>query len=108
MNLCSLSKAQGAAALACVLAVVAFIFSLIGLTGIPASALFGIIVLLLGYAVWNQRRTTAALDEAAEVCRKAARGDLEARVLSARQPGRIGTIQKSVSAPGAEVLLRKS
>jgi methyl-accepting chemotaxis protein len=98
MNLCSLSKAQAAASLAFVLAAIVLAFSIVGgPTGAPAAALLGAIVLLVGYAVWNQRNTLAAIDEAAEVCRKAAHGDLEARILSDRQPGRIGTIQKSVN-----------
>ena len=99
MNLCSLSKSQLAAGLACLLAAVAFSLSLLGdrLAGVPAAALLGTVVLLLGYTVWNQRRSLLAVDEAAEVCRKAALGDLEARVFSDRQPGRIGMIQKSVN-----------
>ncbi|MGY4435684.1 methyl-accepting chemotaxis protein [Bradyrhizobium sp. F1.13.1] len=97
MNLCSLSKAQGATALACVLAVVALALSLIGMTGIASAALPAATVVLLGYAVWCQHRTAVAVDEVADVCRKAARGDLEARILSNRQAGRIGVIQKSVN-----------
>ncbi|UPJ67419.1 methyl-accepting chemotaxis protein [Bradyrhizobium sp. 191] len=97
MNLCSLSKAQGATALACVLAVVAFVLSLLGATGISSAALLGATVALLGYAVWCQHRTAVAVDEVADVCRKAAHGDLEARIMSERQAGRIGAIQKSVN-----------
>ena len=97
MNLCSLSKAQGATALACILAVVAFGLSLLGVTGIIGAALPGTTVVLLGYAVWCQHRTAVAVDEVADVCREAARGDLEARILSERQAGRIGAIQKSVN-----------
>src|SRR4051812_35385860 len=97
MNLCSLSKAQGATALACVLAVVALALSLIGMTGIASAALLAITVALLGYAVWCQHRTAVAVDEIADVCRKAARGDLETRVLSIRESGRIGAVQKSVN-----------
>ena len=97
MNLCSLSKAQGATALACGFAAVAFVLSLLGLTGIASAALLGVTVALLGYAVWCQHRTAVAVDEVADVCRTAARGDLEARIMSDRQAGRIGTIQKSVN-----------
>jgi methyl-accepting chemotaxis protein len=97
MNLCSLSKAQGATALGCVLAGLALFFLLIGSTGMPATALLGAAILLLGYALWCQRRTAVTIDEVAEVCRKAAQGDLEARILSERQAGRIGTTQKSVN-----------
>ncbi len=98
MNLCSLSKAQAAAGLACLLAVVVLTLSIAGaLTAAPAAALLGAIVLLLGYTVWNQRRSLAAIEEFAEVCRKAAHGDLEVRAFGDRQPGRIGMIQKSVN-----------
>lgn len=97
MNLCSLSKAQGATALACVLAVVAFVLSLLGVTGISGAVLLGATVVLLGYAVWCQHRTAVAVDEVSDVCRKAAHGDLEARIMSERQAGRIGAIQKSVN-----------
>jgi methyl-accepting chemotaxis protein len=97
MNLCSLSKAQAAACLACLLAAGALASSFIGLTGAPVAALLGVVVLLLAYTVWNLRRTMLAIDEAADVCRSAARGDLEARIFSDRQPGRIGTIQKSIN-----------
>ncbi|UCF55448.1 MAG: methyl-accepting chemotaxis protein, partial [Bradyrhizobium sp.] len=97
MNLCSLSRAQAATALACVLALVAFVVSLLGVTVIAAAALPGATIVLLGYAAWCQQRTASAVDEVADVCRKAARGDLEARVLSNRQAGRIGSIQKSVN-----------
>ena len=57
----------------------------------------GGIVLLLGYTIPAQRRALRVVDEAAEVCRKAASGNLEARILGDRQPGRLGTIQKSVN-----------
>ncbi|MEY9464436.1 methyl-accepting chemotaxis protein [Bradyrhizobium ottawaense] len=97
MNLCSLSKAQGATAVACLLASIAFVLSLLGWTGIISAAPLGAAVLLLGYALWCQHRTAVAVDEVADVCRKAARGDLEARILSERQAGRIGAIQKSVN-----------
>ena len=96
MNLCSLSKAQGATALACGFAVVALVLSLLGMTGI-ASAALGATIALLGFALWCQHRTAVAVDEVAYVCRKAAQGELEARIMSERQAGRIGAIQKSVN-----------
>ncbi|MBR0774987.1 methyl-accepting chemotaxis protein [Bradyrhizobium diazoefficiens] len=96
MNLCSLSRAQGATALACVLGIVAFVLALTGAT-FAGAALPGATVVLLGYAVWCQHRAAAAVDEVEDVCRKAAQGDLEARVLSNRQAGRIGSVQKSVN-----------
>jgi len=64
---------------------------------ITSAALLGATVALLGYAVWCQHRTAMAVDEVADVCRKASHGDLEARILSNRQVGRIGSIQKSVN-----------
>jgi methyl-accepting chemotaxis protein len=99
MNLCSLSKAQLATCLACLLAVVALAISLIGdrLAGVQVVVVLGAVVLLQGYTVWNQRRTSLAINEVAEVCRKAARGDLEARIFSDRQPGLTGMIQKSIN-----------
>ncbi|MFT4116238.1 methyl-accepting chemotaxis protein [Bradyrhizobium sp.] len=97
MNLCSLSKAQGATALAGLLATAAFVLSLTGAAGMSGAVLSGLTVALLGYAVWCQRRTAVAVEEVAEVCRHAARGDLEVRILSDRQAGRIGSIQKSVN-----------
>ena len=97
MNLCSLSKAQGATAVACILAGVAFIGLLLDWSGAIGAAPLGAAMLLLGYSAWCQHRAAVAVDEVADVCRKAARGDLEARILSERQAGRIGAIQKSVN-----------
>ena len=49
MNLCSLSKAQAAAGLACLLAAAALALSVAGaLTAVPAGLLLGFIVALLG------------------------------------------------------------
>ena len=97
MNLCSLSKAQATAGLACLLAAVALVLSLTGDRATATPAMLVAIVLLLGYTIWAQRRALNVVDEAAEVCRKAASGNLEARVLGDREPGRLGTIQKSVN-----------
>ncbi|MCJ9704749.1 MULTISPECIES: methyl-accepting chemotaxis protein [unclassified Bradyrhizobium] len=97
MNLCSLSKAQGATALACLLVTIAFVASLLGWSGIISGAPLGAAILLLGCGLWCQHRAAVAVDEVADVCRKAARGDLEARILSERQAGRIGAVQKSVN-----------
>jgi methyl-accepting chemotaxis protein len=63
----------------------------------PLTILLGAIAPLLGYTIWAQRRALAVVDEAAEVCRKAAGGDLEVRIFGDREPGRLGTIQKSVN-----------
>jgi methyl-accepting chemotaxis protein len=97
-NLCSLSRAQAAAGLACVLAVAALALTLVADRSVgPLSALLGAIVPLLAYTIWAQRRALAVVDEAAEVCRKAASGNLEVRIFRDREPGRLGTIQKSVN-----------
>ncbi|MES1147557.1 MAG: methyl-accepting chemotaxis protein, partial [Bradyrhizobium guangdongense] len=82
MNSCSLSKAQAATALAGVFAAAALVFSLIGSAGIFGAVSSAASLLVLGYAVWCLRRTAIAVDEVTDVCRKAARGDLEARILS--------------------------
>ena len=66
MNLCSLSKAQGATALACVLAVVGIVLALIGVSGLAGVALSSATVALLAYAVWCQQRTAVAVDEVAD------------------------------------------
>src|SRR5512147_2717337 len=98
MNLCSLSRAQAAAGLACFLAVAALALSLAVDRSVgPLTVLLGVIALLLAYTIWAQRRALAVVDEAAEVCRKAAGGNLEVRIFRDREPGRLGTIQKSVN-----------
>ena len=97
MNLCSLSKAQAATALAGMLAAIAFVCALADVHGLVGPMLSGAIVSLALYAIRCHRRTASAIDEVADVCRRAARGDLEARVLSDRQAGRIGSIQTSVN-----------
>ena len=63
----------------------------------PLTILLGAIAPLLAYTIWAQRRALAVIDEAAEVCRKAASGDLEVRIFRDREQGRLGAIQKSVN-----------
>lgn len=98
-NSCFLSRVQLASGLAGLLA----IFALAGIAiadPMPRMAvviLLGAIVLLLAFSMWSLRRVDAAVSEAAQVCSSAARGDLEARVLRDRLPGRIGLIQKSIN-----------
>ena len=98
-NSCSLSRIQAASGLAGLLALVALpgLFVADPLPRMPAGVLLGAIVVLLAYCMWILRRAIAALNEAARVCSGAARGDLEARVLSERLPGRIGLMQKSIN-----------
>ncbi|WKA30815.1 methyl-accepting chemotaxis protein [Bradyrhizobium roseum] len=98
MNSCSLSRAQAAVGLACLLAIaeLALLLAADRFTAVPAT-LSGAVALLLGYSILIQRRGLTVIREAAEVCRKAAAGDLEARILGERQPGRLGAMQKSVN-----------
>src|SRR5690349_9104258 len=98
-NSCFLSRVQLASGLAGLLV----IFALAGVAiadpmpRMAAVILLGAIVLLLAYSMWSLRHVDAAVSEAAQVCSSAARGDLEARVLRDRLPGRIGLIQKSIN-----------
>jgi hypothetical protein len=87
MNSCSLSRAQAASAIACLLAIATLALLLVTdrLTSAPA-ALLGAVVLLLAYSIRLQRHASVFVGEAAEVCRRAAGGDLEARILGERQP----------------------
>jgi methyl-accepting chemotaxis protein len=63
----------------------------------PVAILLGAIVALLAYGIWRLTQVVAAVSEAAKVCNAAAKGDLEARVLSDRLPGRIGLMQRSIN-----------
>ena len=98
MNSCSLSRAQAAAGLACALVIATLVLLLVTdrFAAAPA-ALLGTVLLLLAYSIRVQRRGSDFVGEAAEVCRKAAGGDLEARILGERQPGKLGAMQKSVN-----------
>jgi len=98
MNSCSLSRAQAAASLACLLVIATLALLLVTdrFTVVPA-ALLGAVVLLLAYGIAAQRQALVFVSEAAQVCRKASAGDLEARILGDRQSGRLGALQKSVN-----------
>ncbi|MBI5319920.1 methyl-accepting chemotaxis protein [Bradyrhizobium sp.] len=98
-NSCSLSRIQAASGLAGLLAIVALAGLAVAdpVPRMPAGALLGAIVVLLAYCAWSLKRVLAAVSEASRVCSGAARGDLEARVLSERLPGRIGLMQKSIN-----------
>ena len=98
-NSCSLSRIMAATGFAGLLAVLAFATLAIvdAIPRVPLAAVSGCIALLLAYCLWDMRRAVAAIAEASEVCGKAARGDLDARIFSERMPGRIGSMQKSVN-----------
>jgi methyl-accepting chemotaxis protein len=99
MNLCSLFRAKLAAAGAGIFAVVA-LAAVALIDPLPRLLLAGSAMLTLAlivYAMWSLRVTTAVIEEAAEVCARAWRGDLEARVLGDRQPGTLGVLQKSIN-----------
>lgn len=99
MNLCSLSKARIASAAAGVVAVVALV-GIVLVDPVPrltAAALLILVLALVGLTLWSLHTATSVLDEAAAVCRRAYEGDLEARVLKPRQPGRLGLMQKSIN-----------
>lgn len=99
MNSCSLSRIQAAIGVAGLLALlgVAGLAFIDPLPRASAGALLGGIALLLAYCTWILRRAVAVIGEAAEVCAGAARGDLDARILSDRLSGRIGLMQKSIN-----------
>ncbi len=99
INSCYLSRAQIAAGLAAALAASAF-FDIVLLAGPSSRALTATMlaaaVVLLGFSWWSIRRAAIGIAEVARVAAGAARGDLDVRIASERQPGVIGTAQKSV------------
>ena len=99
MNLCSLYRAKLAAAGAGILAVVALaaIALMDPLPRLPVAVSAMLALVLIVYAIWSLHVATAVLEEAAQVCARACRGDLEARVLGDRQPGTLGVLQKSIN-----------
>src|ERR1700693_4908387 len=99
MNLCSLFRAKLAAAGAGIFAFVA-LAAVAFIEPLPRLLLAGSAMLTLAlivYAMRSLRVTTAVIEEAAQVCGRAWRGDLEARVLGDRQPGTLGVMQKSIN-----------
>jgi methyl-accepting chemotaxis protein len=99
INSCSLSRAKIATAFSGIL--VLGVLCGLGLVGpLPVAVLgtgLALSFVLIFYAVCCLRVLTIALEEAAQVCRRAYEGDLEARVLSRRQSGSLGALQKSIN-----------
>ncbi|MGE5158712.1 MAG: methyl-accepting chemotaxis protein [Gemmatimonas sp.] len=62
-----------------------------------AAVLLVVLLALVAATLRSLHSATRVLDEAAQVCRRAYEGDLEARILSSRQPGRLGLMQKSIN-----------
>jgi len=56
-----------------------------------------VVTVPLGFALWSLRRANENIREVSTVCVQAFKGDLEARVLGARDGGDIGRVQKSVN-----------
>ncbi len=99
MNSCSLSRAKLAAASAGILALIALAGSAFAdpLPRTPAAVLLVVLLALVAAALWNLHAATVAIEEVAQVCRHAYEGDLDARILSRRQPGTLGLLQKSIN-----------
>jgi methyl-accepting chemotaxis protein len=99
-NISSLSKATLAIAVAIAAAVVVEAARLaFGPLIAPWDSLVEIaaICLPLGLALWSIHHAARAIREVSAVCVQAFKGDLEARVLGARDGGDIGRVQKSVN-----------
>jgi len=58
---------------------------------------FGAVGAFLGLGIWSLRQVAGNIRAAAEVCTRASRGDLEARILGARDGGDLGTLQAKVN-----------
>ncbi len=99
MNSCSLSRAKYAAASAAILALVALLGVAFAdpLPRMTAAVMLILLMALVGLALRSLNVATRVLDEAAQVCRRAHEGDLEARILNRRQPGLLGTMQTSIN-----------
>lgn len=100
MSLSSLSKAVLAilVALGCMVAA-GLTRLVVGPNAEPWTTLVELLTagVALGFAAWSMRRLAINLDEAASVCARAARGDLEARTPGIRDGGSLGQLQKSVN-----------
>jgi methyl-accepting chemotaxis protein len=99
-NLSSLSKATLSIVTSLAAVVIAGGVRLIhGPLAEPWDTLFEIVIvgLPLGFGLWSMRRAGQNLREVSAVCEHAFKGDLEARVLGARDGGDIGRVQKSVN-----------
>ncbi|BAM87517.1 hypothetical protein S58_15090 [Bradyrhizobium oligotrophicum S58] len=99
MSSSSLSKTQIAIAAAALLALGELAWLVVaGATPLAGGvALLIAVALLLGFSLWQLRVAAAVIAEAAKVCHSAAKGNLEPRVLSRRQHGDIGLLQKSIN-----------
>src|SRR5664279_4497840 len=99
MNSCSLFRAKLAVAGAGIFAIIALaaVALIDPVPRLPMAASAMLTLALIVYATWSLRVTTAVIEEAAQVCARAWRGDLEARVLGDRQPGTLGILQKSIN-----------
>jgi len=99
MNSSLLSKAFAGAALAAGLALAASLTALL----LPAASRWvtagelACLALLSGAAAAFLRQGIGRIREVADVAARAARGDLEARILAARDTGDVGRLQKSVN-----------
>jgi methyl-accepting chemotaxis protein len=100
MSLSSLSKATLAVFCAATVVILAGLLRLIlGPTAEPWATVSGILLAIvpLGFALWSLRRAARNVSEVAAVSLRAFKGDLEARVLGARDGGDMGRLQKSVN-----------
>jgi methyl-accepting chemotaxis protein len=99
-NLSSLSKATLSIVVALAVVVIGGTARLIlGAWAAPWDSVLEILVVgaALGFALWSLNRTGRNIGEISAVCIRAFTGDLEARVLGARDGGEIGKVQKSVN-----------
>jgi methyl-accepting chemotaxis protein len=100
MNSSSLSKASLSVGVAVGAVVIIAALRLIGAPlpepwDVLLETLF--VALPLAFALWSLRRAGQSIREVATVCAQAFKGDLEARVLGARDGGDLGRAQKSVN-----------
>jgi methyl-accepting chemotaxis protein len=99
-NLSSLSKATISIALSVAAILIAGVSRLLlGPSAEPWDSMLEILMvgLPLGFALWSLRRAGQSIREVSAVCGQAFKGDLEARVLGARDGGDVGRLQKSVN-----------
>ena len=100
MNLSSLSEAKLSIAVAGgALVVVGAARLLLGASAAPWDTGVEVVVVgsLLGAAAWLVRRADLTIREVSAVCKRARHGDLEGRILGARERGGLGEIQAAVN-----------
>jgi methyl-accepting chemotaxis protein len=100
MNLSSLSKAAFSIIAALAAVVIAAGLRLVGGAAMePWDSIAELLLTggVLAFALWSLRRAGRSIREVSEVCIQAFKGDLEARVLGARDGGDIGRTQKAVN-----------